>query len=319
MAELLIVQGLETQFRTKAGVVHAVNGVSFRLKEGETLGLLGESGSGKSASVLSLLGLLPSPAGIVTAGKAMYQGRDILKLSEKEMRSVRGAQISMVSQDLMPIFHPGRALVRQVAEPLETHFDIPRQQSIKRAVEMLELVGVVDASLRLNDSPQHLDAEILQRAQIAAALICTPQILILDDVPSAQDAVIQGQIKRLRDELGMAVIWTGRTLDAVPQTADRVAVMHAGYIVEEASFSQLCAHPQHPIMVEMVNQQDQHPSTSLEKNPLVLFEKPGCCPYLSRCSFSMPRCQTENPPLMAVGPDHFAACWVNTETKSERH
>jgi oligopeptide transport system ATP-binding protein len=280
--------------------------------------LVGERSSGKSASMLSLLGLLPSPTGIVTAGKAMYQGRDLLKLSDKDLRSVRGAQISMVSQNLVPVFHPGRALGRQVAEPLETHFDIPRQQSIRRAVEMLELVGVNNAAQRLNDSPKHLDAETRQRAQIAAALICTPQILILDDVSIARDALIQSQIKRLREELGMAVIWTGRSLKEVPQNADRVAVMHAGYIVEEASFTQMCAHPQHPITMEMTDRQDQKSPASIDNSP-VLFEKPGWCPYLSGCAFSIPRCQTENPPLMAVGPDHFAACWVNPETKSERH
>ncbi len=206
MADLLNVEGLETQFKTRDGIVHAVNGVSFHLKEGETLGIVGESGCGKSVTVMSMLSLIPQPPGEVVAGKAVYQGKDLLKMSNEEIRHVRGSQVSMVFQDPMTSFNPVLTIGRQVAEPLEIHNGVPRKQAYERAAEMLEMVGIPKAKDRLNDYPHQFSGGMRQRVMIAMSLICTPQVLIADEPTTALDVTIQAQIvelvKRLRDELG---------------------------------------------------------------------------------------------------------------------
>jgi oligopeptide transport system ATP-binding protein len=328
MAELLNVQGLETHFRTREGVVHAVNGVSFRLKEGETLGIVGESGCGKSVSVMSMLGLIPTPPGKVVAGKAYFQGRDLLKLPDKEIRHIRGPQISMVFQDPMTSFNPGLPIGRQVAEPLELYNGFHRRQALERAAEMLELVGIPKAKERLNEYPHQFSDDMRQRAMIAKALICIPQILIADEPTTALDVTNQAQIielfKRLRDELGMAMIWTTHDLGIVAGLADRVAVMYAGYIIEEANLKPLYAEPQHPYTIGLLHRlprrdKIQHRRlASISGLPPVLLEKPNYCPFAPRCSFALERCWREKPPLIPVGPDHFAACWVDPATGKER-
>jgi len=238
MAEILNVQGLETQFRTREGTVHAVNGVSFSLKEGETLGIVGESGCGKSVTVMSMLRLIPSPPGKVVAGSAMYQGKDLLKATDEEIRHIRGSQISMVFQDPMTSFNPVLTIGRQVAEPLEIHSAVSRQQAYDRAAEMLAMVGIPNAKDRLNDYPHQFSGGMRQRVMIAMSLICTPQILIADEPTTALDVTIQAQIvdlvKRLRDELGMAIIWITHDLGIIAGQADRVAVMYGGFIIEHA-------------------------------------------------------------------------------------
>ena len=204
MADLLNVQGLETHFIIREGYVHAVNGVSFHLKEGETLGIVGESGCGKSVTVMSMLRLIPTPPGKVVAGKAMYQDKDLLKLTDDEIRHIRGAQISMIFQDPMTSFNPVLTIGRQVAEPLEIHMGMSRKAAFSRAAEMLELVGIPGAKERLNDYPHQFSGGMRQRVMIAMALTCNPQILIADEPTTALDVTIQAQIvelvKRLRDE-----------------------------------------------------------------------------------------------------------------------
>ena len=250
MADLLDVQGLETQFRTCEGLVHAVNGVSFNLKEGETLGIVGESGCGKSVTVLSMLRLIPSPPGKVTAGTALYQGKDLLKISDDEIRHIRGSQISMIFQDPMTSFNPVLTIGRQLTEPLETHLGMSKQQALDRAAEMLRMVGIPNAKDRLNDYPHQFSGGMRQRAMIAMALSCNPQILIADEPTTALDVTIQAQItdlvKRLRDEIGMAMIWITHDLGIIAGLAKRVNVMYAGYIIEEAYVKELYAHPNHP-------------------------------------------------------------------------
>jgi oligopeptide transport system ATP-binding protein len=328
MAELLNVQGLETQFRTREGVVHAVNGVSFRLKEGETLGIVGESGCGKSVSVMSMLGLIPTPPGKVVAGKALYQGKDLLKLSDKEIRHFRGEQIGMVFQDPMTSFNPVLTIGHQVSEPLMIHYGVHRQQGLERAVEMLELVGIPKAKDRLNDYPHQFSGGMRQRVMIAMSLICNPQILIADEPTTALDVTIQAQIvelvKRLRDELNMAIIWITHDLGIIAGLADRVAVMYAGYVIEEANLKPLYAEPQHPYTIGLLHSLPRMDETknrrlaSIDGLPPVLLEKPNYCPFAPRCSFALERCWKENPPLIPVGPDHFAACWVDPATRKER-
>lgn len=235
---LLDVQGLETQFKTPEGVIYAVNGVSFGLKEGETLGVVGESGCGKSVSMLSVLRLIASPPGKITAGKAYYRGQDLLQMSNEEIRHVRGAQIAMIFQDPMTSLNPVLTVEYQLTEPLLLHLGMNKEQARVRAIELLEMVGIPNAKERLADYPHQFSGGMRQRVMIAMALACNPQILIADEPTTALDVTIQAQIielvKRLRDELGMTIIWITHDLGIVAGLAQRVIVMYGGFIIEEA-------------------------------------------------------------------------------------
>ena len=228
---ILDVQGLETTFRTPDGVVHAVNGVSFGIAEGETIGVVGESGCGKSVTMLSVLGLIPSPPGKVEAGKALFSGQDLLKMSKEEIRHVRGAQIGMVFQDPMTSLNPVLTIGRQLEEPLMLHIGMTKNQARERAAELLSMVGIPNAKDRLNDYPHQYSGGMRQRVMIAMALSCSPQILIADEPTTALDVTIQAQImelvKRLRDELGMAIVWITHDLGVVARMAHDVAASHS--------------------------------------------------------------------------------------------
>ncbi len=257
MAEpLLDVHGLETRFKTQQGVVHAVNGVSFGLKEGETLGIVGESGCGKSVTVLSLLRLIPTPPGKIAAGTAEFFGQDLLKMTNEEIRHVRGAQISMVFQDPMTSLNPVLTIGQQMEEPLTLHLGMNRQQARERSAELLELVGIPKGKDRLGDYPHQFSGGMRQRVMIAMALSCSPQILIADEPTTALDVTIQAQIielaKRLRDELGMAIIWITHDLGVIAGLADRVLVMYGGLIIEEAPVKELYTNPRHPYTIGLI-------------------------------------------------------------------
>jgi oligopeptide transport system ATP-binding protein len=328
MTDLLDVQGLETQFRTREGIVHAVNGVSFRLGEGETLGIVGESGCGKSVTVMSMLRLIPSPPGKVTAGQAMFQGKDLLKMTDDEIRRVRGAQISMIFQDPMTSFNPVLTIGRQLVEPLETHMGMTSAQAYERAAEMLKLVGIPNAKDRLNDYPHQFSGGMRQRAMIAMSLSCNPQILIADEPTTALDVTIQAQItdlvKKLRDELGMAIIWITHDLGIIAGLAQRVNVMYGGFIIEEAPVKRLYANPRHPYTIGLlgslprVDDDQRRRLVSIEGLPPVLYQKPTSCPFAARCHYRVERCLHENPLLTEVEPEHRSACWVDTTTGKER-
>ncbi len=328
MADLLKVQDLETHFKTREGTVHAVNGVSFQLKEGETLGIVGESGCGKSVTVMSMLRIIPMPPGKVVGGKAMYQGKDLLKMSDEEIRHIRGSQIAMIFQDPMTSFNPVLTIGRQLSEPLETHMNMTKVQALERAAEMLKMVGIPNPKERLNDYPHQFSGGMRQRAMIAMALTCNPQILIADEPTTALDVTIQAQIvelvKRIRDELGMAMIWITHDLGIIAGLADRVAVMYGGYIIEEAPVKELYANPQHPYTLGLLgslprlDSSGKHRLTSIEGLPPVLYNKPTSCPFAPRCTYKIDRCLNENPKLTKVGTEHTAACWVNPSTGKER-
>jgi oligopeptide transport system ATP-binding protein len=328
MADLLDIQGLETQFRTREGTVHAVNGVSFHLKEGETLGIVGESGCGKSVTVLSMLRLIPTPPGEISAGEAFFQGKDLLKMSDEEIRRVRGAQISMIFQDPMTSFNPVLTIGRQLIEPLETHLGMSSAQAYERSAEILKMVGIPNAADRLKDYPHQFSGGMRQRAMIAMALSCNPQVLIADEPTTALDVTIQAQIvdlvKKIRDDLGMAVIWITHDLGIVAGLADRVNVMYAGYIIEEAPVKRLYANPQHPYTIGLLGslpRMDAHERRrliSIEGLPPVLYDKPTACPFAPRCHYRVEHCLHENPPLMDIEPEHRAACWVDPATGKER-
>lgn len=325
---LLDVQGLETTFKTPDGVLHAVNGVSFGLKEGETLGVVGESGCGKSVTMLSVLGLIPSPPGEIKAGKAMFFGHDLVKMTNAEIRQVRGAQIGMVFQDPMTSLNPVLTIGRQLEEPLMLHVGMTKKQASERAAELLEMVGIPNAKDRLSDYPHQFSGGMRQRVMIAMALSCSPQLLIADEPTTALDVTIQAQImdlvKRLRNELGMAIIWISHDLGVVAGLAQRVIVMYGGLIIEEASVNDLYANPTHPYTIGLlgslprVDAKERTKLYSIEGSPPVLYNKPTACPFAPRCKWVMERCWKENPALETVSPEHRVACWVDTKTGRAR-
>ena len=312
MAELLNVQDLETQFQTREGTVHAVNGVSFSLKEGEVLGIVGESGCGKSVTMLSLLRLIPSPPGKIVAGKAIYQGKDLLKISDEEMRSVRGAQIGMVFQDPMTSLNPVLTIGQQLAEPLLLHLGMTNKEARERAVELLRAGRHPRTPKdRLDDYPHQFSGGMRQRVMIAMALSCNPQILIADEPTTALDVTIQAQIvelvKRLRDELGMAIIWITHDLGIIAGLAQRVIVMYAGYIIEEAPVKELYANPLHPYTLGLlgslprVDESGHRRLVSIEGLPPMLYAETELLPVLPRAaSLRSSTAACENPPLMPV-------------------
>src|SRR5512143_1508906 len=329
MADFLLdVHDLQTQFRTQQGVVHAVNGVSFHLKEGETLGVVGESGCGKSVTVMSLLRLIPTPPGKIVNGSAQFMGQDLLKISDEGIRHVRGAQISMIFQDPMTSLNPVLTIGQQLEEPLMLHVGMNREQARTRAAELLGLVGIPKARERLNDYPHQFSGGMRQRVMIAMALSCSPQILIADEPTTALDVTIQAQItdlvRRLREELGMAVIWITHDLGVVAGIAQRVVVMYGGYLIEEAPVKELYSNPSHPYTLGLIGSLPRVDDTthsrlySIEGSPPVLYDKPAACPFAPRCQFALEHCWRENPALEPVAPEHRIACWVDTKTGRHR-
>ena len=328
MPDLLNVKDLETIFHTNEGTIHAVNGVSFHLKEGETLGIVGESGCGKSVSVMSILHLIPSPPGKVVAGQALYADQDLIKLKDQEIRHILGAQISMIFQDPMTSFNPVLTIGRQLIEPLEIHLNMNKDSSNKRAIQMLDMVGIPNAADRMADYPHQFSGGMRQRVMIAMALICNPHLLIADEPTTALDVTIQAQIielvKQLRDEIGMSIIWITHDLGVIAGLADRVMVMYGGLVVEEVPAVELYINPQHPYTIALlsslprVDEMGHRRLASIDGLPPVLLEKPTWCPVAPRCGFVIERCWNELPTLLQVEPDHSVACWVDPTTGKER-
>ncbi|RLC73457.1 MAG: peptide ABC transporter ATP-binding protein [Chloroflexi bacterium] len=324
MTTLLEVKGLKTRFYTQDGVVHAVNGISYTLDEGETLGIVGESGCGKSVSVLSTMRLIPEPPGKIVGGQVIFEGEDLLKMPMDEIRRVRGNKIAMIFQDPMTSLNPVLTIGRQVEEALELHMGMSRSQARQRAIELLQMVGIPQAEDRIDDYPHQFSGGMRQRVMIAMALSCNPQILIADEPTTALDVTIQAQIvdlvKRLRDEIGMAVIWITHDLGIIAGLADKVIVMYAGYIVETAPVKELYGDPRHPYTIGLLGslpRLDAHQSrrlVSIEGLPPDLIDLPPGCPFAPRCDYIIDRCLEENPPLEVVGPNnHRIACWVDVK------
>ena len=327
-SEILNVQGLETQFSTPEGVVHAVNGVDFTLNEGETLGVVGESGCGKSVSMLSILRLIQQPPGKIVAGTAMFRGKDLLQMTSDEIRHVRGGQISMVFQDPMTSLNPVMTIGKQMSEPLMLHMGLSKEQARERSVELLEQVGIPRAKDRLKDYPHQYSGGMRQRVMIAMALSCNPQIVIADEPTTALDVTIQAQIVdlmiRLREEVGMSIVWITHDLGVVASIAHRVNVMYGGFIIEESPIRDLYANPCHPYTIGLlgslprIHQKGRQRLYSIEGMPPMLYQKPQRCPFSPRCRWAVDRCREENPPLVEVDEKHRVACWVDTTTGRER-
>ena len=329
MAKVLEVKNLVTRFHTPEGTVHAVNGVSFDLNEGETLGIVGESGCGKSVTMLSLLQLVPQPPGEITNGQALFMGQDLLAMRREEIGSVRGAQIGMIFQDPMTSLNPVLTIGRQVTEPLIIHQNRSREDAQARAVELLQLVGIPSAEGRLDDYPHQFSGGMRQRVMIAMALACSPQLLIADEPTTALDVTIQAQIielvKRLRERMGMAIIWITHDLGIVAGLAHRVIVMYAGFIVEHALVRELYANPQHPYTrgllgsLPRVDERRAERLVNIEGLPPDMLNPPGGCPFAPRCPFAYDRCREENPALALVAEQHEAACWWDMDKGKPRY
>jgi len=321
---LLEVKGLKTRFFTEDGVVHAVNGISYELDEGEALGIVGESGCGKSVSVLSVMRLIPQPPGKIVGGEVFFEGRDILKMDTEEVRKIRGNKIAMVFQDPMTSLNPVLTIGRQIDEALELHMSMDKHQARQRTIELLEMVGIPEAANRADDYPHQFSGGMRQRVMIAMALSCNPRILIADEPTTALDVTIQAQIvelvKRLRDNIGMAIIWITHDLGVVAGMAEKLIVMYAGHIVERASVKDVYADPRHPYTIGLLGSLPRLDETrkqrlfSMRGLPPDLIDLKAGCPFAPRCDYVIDRCWEETPPLEPVAIGHEIACWVDVKS-----
>lgn len=318
---LLEVKNLETHFYTDDGVVRAVNGVSFTVDEGETLGIVGESGCGKTVTALSILRLIPEPPGRIVGGKALFQGRDLLSTGSQEMCEIRGAKIGVVFQDPMTSLNPVLTIGEQITEAVELHLDVDPRDTRKKAVELLELVGIPEAEERVDDYPHSFSGGMRQRAMIAMALACNPHLLMADEPTTALDVTIQAQVidlvNRLKQETGLAVIWITHDLGIIAGLADRVLVMYAGYIVESAEVKDLYRDPRHPYTLGLLasiprlDDDARTPLTPIDGVPPDLIDLPSGCPFHPRCPYATLRCLQTMPEPRKVEDGHEVACWVD--------
>ena len=317
---LLDVRSLSTQFATRGGLVRAVDDVSWDVKEGETVALVGESGCGKSVSALSIMRLVAAPAGRIVGGQVLFKGRDLLTLSEEEMRRLRGREIAMVFQEPMTSLNPVLSIGRQLTEGLEIHLGLAPASARQRAVELLGLVGIPDPGRRLTQYPHQFSGGMRQRMMIAMALACNPSLILADEPTTALDVTIQAQIlelmKDLSRRLGVAMLIITHNLGVVARYANRVNVMYAGKIIERGTARELYADPRHPYtlgLLRSVPRLDEPRRARLdpiEGQPPDLTRLPPGCAFTPRCAFRVERCTLERPPLRSIGADqHVSACW----------
>jgi oligopeptide/dipeptide ABC transporter ATP-binding protein len=321
---LLEVRHLRTEFRTGVGVVRAVDDISYSVDPGETVAVVGESGSGKSVGALSILRLIPSPPGRVVSGEVIFAGRDLMKLSDAEMREVRGGEIGMVFQEPMTSLNPVLSIGRQITEMLEQHRGVDREAAHKRALELLGLVGIADAARRLKQYPHQLSGGMRQRVMIAIALACEPKLIIADEPTTALDVTIQAQIlelmQSLTHRLGVALIVITHNLGIVARYAHRVNVMYAGRIVESGKAAAIYHTPRHPYTIALLksvprlDRPRQARLDPIEGQPPDLTRLDQGCAFRPRCRFAIEACAAGIPTLDAAGePDHFAACFRSSE------
>ncbi|MGY8823913.1 MAG: ABC transporter ATP-binding protein [Candidatus Latescibacterota bacterium] len=315
---LLRVEDLRTYFHTRAGVAKAVDGVSFQLGAAETLGLVGESGCGKSVTALSIMRLISEPPGKIESGEILINGRDLLALSNEEMCAIRGNEIAMIFQEPMTSLNPVLTCGRQIAEAVELHQQVSSAEAHNRAVEMLRLVGIAAPEQRANEYPHQLSGGMRQRVMIGMGLSCNPKMLIADEPTTALDVTVQAQIMellaRLQEELGMAILLITHDLGVVAETTDRAAVMYAGGIVESATTDALFANPRHPYTQGLIR---SIPDLDLDQNRLEIIpgtvpdvrRLPIGCRFQSRCPLVEDHCREAAPPLVEIQDGHLAACW----------
>jgi oligopeptide/dipeptide ABC transporter ATP-binding protein len=315
---LLSVDGLRVEFWTQRGTVYAVNGVSFDIAAGETLGIVGESGCGKSVTSLAILGIL-SRNGRVTSGRAVFEGRDLIGLSDRELRRIRGRDVAMIFQDPMTSLNPVLTIGRQIRESLQTHLGLDRKQAEARAVELLEQVGIPKARDRVGDYPHQFSGGMRQRAMIAMALACEPKLLIADEPTTALDVTIQAQIldllRSVVAERDTALILITHDLGVVAGMCERVHVMYAGMVVEAGSAESVFATPRHPYtfgLLQSVPRLDTprgRPLHPIEGAPRDMLRPPAACPFAPRCAYEVEKSHQEVPPLLEIAPGHKVACF----------
>jgi oligopeptide/dipeptide ABC transporter ATP-binding protein len=315
---LLAVEDLHVEFWTSRGTVYAVNGVSFDIAPGETLGIVGESGCGKSVTSLALLGILPR-AGRVTGGTALLEDRDLLTLSDSQLRAIRGRDVAMIFQDPMTSLNPVLTIGRQIREALEAHLDLEKKETQDRAAELLDRVGIPSPKARLKDYPHQFSGGMRQRAMIAMALACDPKVLIADEPTTALDVTIQAQILDLLRELvaerDTALILITHDLGVVAGMCERVNVMYAGMFVETGAAEQLFARPRHPYtlgLLQSIPRLDatrKEPLRPIEGAPRDMLSPPSACPFQPRCRFEVEQSREEVPQLRELEPGHFVACF----------
>ena len=317
-ADLLEVRGLVTEFRSRAGTFRAVDDISFAIGRGEVLGIVGESGCGKSVTSLSIMRLVPSPPGHLAAGQILFEGEDLLKKPPDEMRRIRGDDISMIFQEPMTSLNPVYTVGDQIIEAILLHRSLPMAQARDLAIEMLRRVRIPSPETRIDTFPHELSGGMRQRVMIAMALACEPKLLIADEPTTALDVTIQAQIldlmRDLRRETGTAIILITHDLGAVAELADRVVVMYAGQIVEDATVDKLFADPQHPYTLGLLG---SIPKLHLDEAALLTvegmipdpYDMPSGCKFHPRCPFADQRCRSEVPPMRQLSDGHGVACW----------
>lgn len=325
---ILSVENLQVSFKTDDGIVRAVRGVSFDIGPGETVGIVGESGSGKSVTNLALMGLVPKPPGRIDGGSAIYGGRDLLKMNESQLRTIRGRKIAMIFQDPMTALNPLMTIEQQLCEITQLHLGLTKKQARSRAVEMLELVGISSPAKRLRDYPHQFSGGMRQRVMIAMALSCEPDVLIADEPTTALDVTIQAQILDLLADLqkrrGTSILLITHDLGVVAGVCHRVLVMYAGRVVEKASVNDLFAQPKHPYTLGLLNSLprfDQEQSDLLQAipgQPPDMARVPEGCSFRARCPYSIDKCATIDPPLAPAGEGRLAACIVDVENATPR-
>lgn len=324
MTEKLIeINNLKTCFFSRNGEVPAVDGVSFYINKGETLGLVGESGSGKSITSLSIMRLIPSPPGKIVSGEILFEGIDLLKKTENEMRSIRGNKISMIFQEPMTALNPVLTVGYQICEAICLHQKVSKKEAFEKAVELLKLVGISLPEKRINEYPHQLSGGMRQRVMIAMALSCHPQLLIADEPTTALDVTIQAQIldimKDLKEKLGMSILMITHDLGVIAEVADRVIVMYAGKIVESAPVNQIFGSPQHPYTQGLLhsiprvdgNRGRLHVIKGAVPRPSDL---PTGCRFHPRCEFAQDICTKFEPKTEKIGEDRYVSCWMHTKS-----
>ena len=326
---LLEVQDLKTYFKVRAGRVHAVDGVSFGVKAGEKVGVVGESGCGKSVTALSIMRLVPQPPGEYAGGGILFEDQDLLDLPEKDMRKIRGGKIGMIFQDPMTCLNPTMTVGKQIGEALRIHLKLDKDEAQKRAISLLEQVGIPAAADRVNSYPHQFSGGMRQRVMIAIALACNPKLLIADEPTTALDVTVQAQILELIDgvatDFGTAVILITHDLGVVAGMTDRVVVMYAGKVVETAPTDELFANPRHPYTLGLLSSvprldEERHSQLrTIEGSPPDLVKPPTGCPFMPRCAFARAICRTM-PPLDPVAGNaaHLKACWVDVSDPKEQ-
>ncbi|MFP7492579.1 ABC transporter ATP-binding protein [Terribacillus saccharophilus] len=319
MEKILEIQDLHVHFSTYGGTVQAVRGVNLYLNKGETLAIVGESGSGKSVTSNSIMQLIPSPAGKIVQGKIQFRGKDLVKISKKEMRSIRGVDISMIFQDPMTALNPTLTVGDQLTEGLKQHTSVSTSEAKVKALEMLRLVGIPNPESRLKQYPHQFSGGMRQRIVIAMALICEPDLLIADEPTTALDVTIQAQImelfKEIQEQTGVSIILVTHDLGVVARVADRVAVMYGGKIVETGSKEEIFYHPQHPYtlgLLQSVPRLDMKEDIlqPIDGTPPDLFAPPQGCPFTARCARAMQVCANVHPSASHLSATHQVECWL---------